>query len=1016
MSSAEQLFKVKQTSGRVLGPLDLERLRLLILKNQITGVETARRYPQGEWEDINAIGEIADLLVKKASGQLADSPPVNEPGPPVAKTEVFIAPTQVLSPPPAPVEMPDQQAVEEEEKTRVLTRESPEAPESSEVNDDGKADSSFAGSDEEDGKTRVVGLPEAPPEPDTRIEYPEIEPERNVGKETTIVFDRSQLASGTSTTTLPPSARRIVLFGGKVNIPDPRSLDKKSLIRAAVIAAAVGLLAQEFFFPDDQKAQSFQFASVKPRLPVSSDSGNNPDLSMKLYLQGMQYYAQDSVVGYKTAAEYLLQAASNDANNVRALAMLASSYLNLVDSSTKDENYFTVISKLIEMSRAKNTELLETVIADVEFFVVTNRAEAAQNRIVEFSKTAKNPELVVFFYLAYALYAKGDYASAARYMSQMQDSKIPTPKFFYYRGLVAERLNDAESAILQYQKAIQLGKGHARSRVRIAEILSKRGKLKEAAPYLDYVVTNPALLSPKDLSLAYYLHSQLNSLYQKWNLALADIERAVKLDPHDHDYLLEMYTLRAKLGESSPEFQKEARMYFFLGEGEKQLKENKYQDALTMFLKARQASLNAALPLEKIGDMFLQMSDTHNARLNYKLALERQPGNRNLAAKYLGVLIRGYEWEEAEKELIHLRGTSINPGILDKAQGDLYSLKGQPAQAAQFYKKAMAREAIDASVYIAFAKSLMEAKDFKDAPFFYALALRFDPSNAEALIGIAKCVAETDSVNRAVATLIEELQKLGGAKAELLAAIGEFQAQKGEWASAQQYVDQAMRANPDYAYPWKVQAKIHLAKEGADKNALENAIAALQSYIDRSPYDASGYYEKHKIYIKKLDYGSAEGELNRISAMYPKYPLIHFYKGQLFSMTGNHRQAVQEFDLELRNSPDSQPTLVAIGKSMIALSVPDEALKQLNAAMALNPKDPEAKVQAAVANYLLKNYAGSAALFEAAAALDPGNPQIYKRMGMAYREMGNFNSAHTAFQKYLEMEPDAPDRAEFQKY
>ena len=33
--------------------------------------------------------------------------------------------------------------------------------------------------------------------------------------------------------------------------------------------------------------------------------------------------------------------------------MLASSYINLIDSSNKDENYFSVISKLIEMSRAK---------------------------------------------------------------------------------------------------------------------------------------------------------------------------------------------------------------------------------------------------------------------------------------------------------------------------------------------------------------------------------------------------------------------------------------------------------------------------------------------------------------------------------------------------------------------------------------------------------------------------------------------------------------------------------------
>ena len=41
---------------------------------------------------------------------------------------------------------------------------------------------------------------------------------------------------------------------------------------------------------------------------------------------------------------------------------------------------------------------------------------------------------------------------------------------------------------------------------------------------------------------------------------------------------------------------------------------------------------------------------------------------------------------------------------------------------------------------------------------------------------------------------------------------------------------------------------------------------------------------------------------------------------------------------------------------------------------------------------------------------------LYKRLGVAYREAGDLGRATTAFRKYLEMEPDAPDRAEFLRY
>lgn len=1004
-----QFYKVKLSTGRVLGPLDLPRIRLLIQKNQITGHESARKYPQGEWEDINAIAEIAELLVKKASDDLSlNSVEAVSDG--SNRTAVLpAAATQVLPPEPPAFTTDENDGAG---KTQVFSMK--EAAAALEAENPG-----FDVDDGDNEKTRVVGAPEksAPAEDsDGATQVISTIPEpgsdfRNVANESTVVFDRAALADKSAGTQTGIAAAPKKKFLGIFEIPE-----RKALIRGLIVVCALGLLVQELFFPEEPEKTAFKISVIRPKLPVSSSMGTNPQRSQKLYLQGLHFYVQDTVVGYKVAAEYFLQAASHDINNVKALAMLASAYINLIDSSAKDESYFSVISKLIEMSRAKATELMETVIADVEFYVVTGRAEAAQNRIVEFAKTSQRTDITVFFYLAYSLYWKGDLSASARYLNQIADNKIPTPKFFYYRGMLAEKLNDTDAALVQYQKAIQLGKNHARSRVRIADILAKRGKLREAGPYLDFVVNNPTLLPPKELGLAYYLHSQLNALYQKWNLALSDVERSVKLDPTNHDYLLEMYTLRAKLGESSPEFQKEARMYFYLGEGEKLLKESKFQEALTFFLKARQANLAAALPLKKIGDMFMQINDVHNAQMNYKLAMERSPNNIEIAGKYLDVLIRGYEWEDAEREIKRLRGLPVNQGVVDKAQGDLLALKGRYAEAAIFYKKAMSRDSIDPSVYTAFAGALAGAGDYKDAPFFYTLALRFDPRNTEALLGIAKAKAESESIGQAIDFLQDELQKLGGTKAELLAAIGEYQAQKGEWAAAQSFTDQAMKADPEYPYPWKVQAKIYLAREGTDKNAVEKALDAYQSYIDRNPYDASGYYEKHRIYVKKLDYGSAEGELNRISAIYPKYPNLHLYRGNLYSAVGNYREAVKEFDQELKNNPHSQQALVAMGKAQIHHNAPDEALRYLNTAMGQNPRDPEAKTQAAIANYLLKNYAGAAALFEAASQLDPGNPQIFKRLGLAYREIGNAAAARKAFQRYLEMEPDAPDRREFQNY
>ena len=80
--SGETKFKVRLASGRVLGPIDRARVRKLIEKNKITGIESARIHPSGEWMSINAIPEIADLLVAKAQGLLSKDKTAGAVSPP----------------------------------------------------------------------------------------------------------------------------------------------------------------------------------------------------------------------------------------------------------------------------------------------------------------------------------------------------------------------------------------------------------------------------------------------------------------------------------------------------------------------------------------------------------------------------------------------------------------------------------------------------------------------------------------------------------------------------------------------------------------------------------------------------------------------------------------------------------------------------------------------------------------------------------------------------------------------
>ena len=152
-------------------------------------------------------------------------------------------------------------------------------------------------------------------------------------------------------------------------------------------------------------------------------------------------------------------------------------------------------------------------------------------------------------------------------------------------------------------------------------------------------------------------------------------------------------------------------------------------------------------------------NDWATALINYRKAAQVGRANVNVGSKYIQALIQNYEWKEVERALAQFRVLPEADSATDKLYGDMYAKQGIHTEALAWYKKAMSREVIDSDVYIAFAKSLVATRHYADAPLFFSLALRFDPLNLEAVIGTAEAIAQTDSIERAVRMLQDEVQK-----------------------------------------------------------------------------------------------------------------------------------------------------------------------------------------------------------------------------------------------------------------
>ncbi len=977
-------YKIRLTSGRILGPIDLQRVKDLLLKNRFTGEEDARAYPSGEWLNINQIPEINDLFMSRLEGRLEEDSEVEAlEGPEIHQPIGDSAPTVILSE--DDLETTSAGSVLPGAETRIFSKKVTKKDEAEEPT--------------------IVETEEFDPADYERTEVGDYEP-----------FDDQDEPAGTRELLNPITNEETILFERSPSRPVAKYKIKPNRLSKMILWGLVVVwVATEIFWSDPESSENQVFHKIKPRMPFFLKEKSDPEKSKKLFSQGISFYLKDNVVGYAKAAHYFHSAASFDSSNVKALALLASCYLNLIDSTSQDENYFSIVKKLIELSKSKSIDLAEAVIADVEFFLTINRAESARTRIIEYTKAHQKFEVEMLYYMAAVFFARGETIRAVRYIQQIPKDKIFSPKVLFLKGKIAEQLKSPGKAAQAYLEAIKLFPKHAKSRLRLSVIYAKNGELTKAKPYLDFLVKNPSLLSLIDLSKAYYYHARLNLVKKNRNGALNDLKKAVALNARNHDYLLEYYTIRGQ-GDNDESLKATAKMYYSLSQGEKFLRENRYQDALAEFIRARNSDLDSPVPLEKIGDTFRIINDIRNAKLNYEKAALMQPKNISIWSKYIHILIESFEWEETKKAMSKFRSNPKAKSTIDKLAGDLYAKQGVHQQALIYYRRAMSRETIDPEVYIAYANGLVVLGNCSDAPFFFALARRYDIHNVNATVGIARCIAKEESPSRAIVMLEDELQKSSSNRAQILSEIAHLQIQTGEYRKAKKTIAEAKKASPILGEPFKYEAELLLNQNEMTPKILKNALIALSSYIERNPSDPDAFIKKYQIHIRLTEYEKAGEELDQIYARYPKFPNLHYYKGQLFSLMGNRKEAHREYQIELSHHPSNVNAMVALGTEMLEKKSFHDALKYFNQAMQFAPGSATPKAMAGYANYLLKNYHGAVALYRAALKIDEANPLIYKRLGLAYRALGDSQNASKSFKKYIQVAPDAPDRSEIERY
>lgn len=1001
----QRFYKIRLSNARVLGPIDLERVKLFILNGAITGLESARLYPTGEWKDVNKFPEIAELLLQKLEGSLKaeENGPSGEPSlDDIFSNEPRIKPEQQGSiqqislalsgisntdtPPEEPALSPTKKSDEpladgtpvlQEEKTSVHDEAtyvmSPD-------NEPTLVSDAFHKFEAEREKTATIEREKALQE--------KVSLENEVVKAETVFIDKKV-------------AQEKTVFLEKPKKSSTPKEKKKKLYLAAIIVVAVLAV----FSPEESGQKSNEAERpFRVEMPVTAEK-SDPQKSQRTYLEGLPFYNEDTVEGYKKAARAFGKAVTEDSNNVRAICLLASAYMNLIDVLNRDETYFTVVTRLIEMARAKGVDLPEMVVADVELYLILGNPDAAMNRIIEFTKT--HPfGAEMFYYLALSFYQKAQFAESLKYLNSIDPKSWFSPRVPFLYGLVFDKNGQPEDALKAFLETAKRSPAHVKAKVHLAELYYRNDNLPEAGKYADFVISNSRSASHEELSKAHYYRARMLTGASKISEALQDLEIALKHAPENTDILLEYYTLKARAGEKVQGAQEKAKMFHYMALGEKFFRDGNYKEAMSNFVTARETQFKDPLPLLRIADVFKKMGDLQAAKNSMAKAVELAPTRVDLYPKYVSLLIDAYEFETAARQMELFKGLNPPVSTVDKLQGDLYYKQDRLREALIYYKRALSSTNVDASVYISYANVMFKGNSFRDAAFYYGLALRFDPYNVEATIGVGKAFSELENLDRGVEYIQGALQ-LSPHKAALLNGIAELYLRKGNFEQALKFAQNALATDPNYVLAHKIRGDSYVAQE-----KVKEALDAYLTFNNLSPLDPRGRIERYRIFLKKLDLKSGKDEIQKVIENYPRYPGAYYMLGELYREGQNFPSALEAAMHEISINRGYVPAYVLAATVYNSAREYGKALEIINKALKIDPNFVPALIQAGFANHMMKTYAAARALYERALALDSGNPQIHKRLGALYFDLGDRAKAQQHFRAYLDLYPNAPDRNE----
>lgn len=765
-------------------------------------------------------------------------------------------------------------------------------------------------------------------------------------------------------------------------------------------AAALILIGLVILWPESPNA-------ARPRLlvPRSTLETTLSNEEVKTEIRNaISDFTKDTFENYMSAQNKLVALIEGAPKNNDARGTLCLVYKELWPFVKQDSQDLNAVHLLAKSTRSLDPTGINGAYCEIVKLMTLGKYKEAKG-VVEYALNQPTMATAPVLYQLKAelLYEERDYKSAVLYADKAKQLWPEWVKPQYESGKYLARSESYAQAVQALQQTLQSNPKHKLAQIEYGILLFMGYRqVDDSLRLLSTATASSGKITNTEQARAHFFLGLIYAEKKDVEKAREHAEKAYALNSSDP----KIKELVSKLGGSTAKGKANNNELVFLGD----------QHQRTGNCLAAQAEYKAAFELEptnamaalKAAKCLWQLNQAHEATQWLRKSIKADP---KLASAH--VLLADYQSEQfdylnALQTLNKASRTFPNNYEVLRGYGLVEFRRNNMKDAIAYALRAHKLYENDIDTLILLAKAYSATGDYSSAQKFSVRAIELDSTNTDAQIVYARILTQFQGLETGLLYLKDLITKFSYT-IDFRLALADLYREQERASHAQKIYEQIVDADPK-----NKNARIGLGLSYQAQGVFDKALKQFLAASVINPSDAEGLFRAGILYLEIGKYKEAISQFKRAQIVNPLYPRLNFYIGRAFFQSNDYESALKAAMDERKVNPNLADSYILAAEIYASSKQFQKCSTEYQQAIKLRPQGAELYVKLARCYRQGGSPDVAQTMLSIAANQESGLPEIYKEQGAVYEAKGDERAAVEAYNKYLTLSPNAPDRKEIE--